>query len=75
MFNQGGGSEFPMQAISSADGRTKDWRDKTWRDKTCRIALLIVIGAMLAGCDKCGDWWSPMRGESQTCRDQVPRPR
>lgn len=80
MFNQGGRSEFPMQAMSSADRRTKDWRDKAWndkawRDKTLRIALLIVLGAMLAGCDKCGDWWSPMRGESQTCRDQVPRPR
>ncbi len=70
MFGQGGPSEFPMQAMSSAD-----WRTKNWRDKSCRIALLIVLGAMLAGCDKCGDWWSPMRGESQTCRDQTPRPR
>lgn len=74
MFDQGGPSEFPMQAMSSADWCTKDWRDKAWRDKTLRIALLIVLGAMLAGCDKCGDWWSP-KGESQTCRDQTPRPR
>ena len=39
-----------------------------------RIAGVIVLGALLAGCDKCGDWWSPMRGESQICRDQAPKP-
>jgi hypothetical protein len=43
-----------------------------------RIALLIVLGAMLAGCDKCGNWWSPMRGdaqsETQVCREQPPQP-
>jgi hypothetical protein len=48
--------------------------DSDWRTRACRVAVLIVLGAMLAGCDKCGDWWSPMRGESQTCRDQAPRP-
>ena len=53
-----------MRATSESD----------WRTRTCRIALLVVLGVMLAGCDKCGDWWSPMRGESQSCRDQVPRP-
>jgi hypothetical protein len=46
-----------------------------WRRATGRIACIIALGAMLAGCDKCGDWWwSPMRGESQTCRDQAPKP-
>ena len=44
-----------------------------------RVALLIVLGALLAGCDKCGDWWwSPMRGaaqgETQVCREQAPKP-
>jgi hypothetical protein len=40
-----------------------------------RIALLIVLGAMLAGCDKCGDWyWSLMHGEAQACRHQAPQP-
>jgi hypothetical protein len=30
---------------------------------------------MLAGCDKCGDWWwSPTRGDSQVCRDLAPKP-
>jgi hypothetical protein len=35
---------------------------------------MILLGATLAGCDKCGDWWSPMRGESQMCREQAPPP-
>jgi hypothetical protein len=40
-----------------------------------RIALLIVLGTMLAGCDKCGDWyWSLMHGEAQACRHQAPQP-
>ena len=39
-----------------------------WRTLSCRIACLIVLGATLAGCDKCGDWFSPIRGE--VCRDQ-----
>lgn len=39
-----------------------------------RIALLVVLGALVAGCDKCGDWWSPLRGEAQACREQAPRP-
>jgi hypothetical protein len=62
--DESGKSEFPMRATSESD----------WRTRTCRIALLVVLGAMLAGCDKCGDWWSPMRGDSQSCRDQAPRP-
>ena len=66
-----GTSEFPMtqRAIPEADCRIR-----ARSAKVCRIALLIVLGAMLAGCDKCGDWFSPIRGESQTCRDQAPKP-
>jgi hypothetical protein len=45
-----------------------------WRRRGCRLACLLVLGAMLAGCDRCGDWWSPMRGKSQVCRDQAPKP-
>ena len=40
--------------------------------KVCRIICLILLGATLAGCDKCGGWL--MQGESQVCRDQAPRP-
>ena len=43
------------------------------RTKICRIACMIMLGAMLAGCDKCGDWFSPIRGqaqfEAQVCRE------
>jgi hypothetical protein len=42
--------------------------------KVRHIVCMILLGAPLAGCDKCGDWWSPMRGESQVCREQAPRP-
>jgi len=46
-----------------------------WRKRALRLACLVVLGATLAGCDKCGDWWfSPMRGDSQVCRDQAPKP-
>jgi hypothetical protein len=40
-----------------------------------RIAVLVVLGALLAGCDKCGGWyWSSWQGETQACRQQAPRP-
>ena len=46
-----------------------------WRTTTGRIALLIVLGAMLAGCDKCGDWWwASASGEPQACRKDAPKP-
>jgi len=35
---------------------------------------MIVLAGLLAGCDKCGDWFSPMRGDGQVCREQAPRP-
>ena len=41
-----------------------------------RIALLIVFGATLAGCDKCGNLWSPWgsaaQSETQACRELPP---
>jgi hypothetical protein len=39
----------------------------------CRLATLIAFSLLLAGCDSCGDWVSPL-GSSQTCRQQAPRP-
>jgi hypothetical protein len=40
-----------------------------------RIALLIAIGAMLAGCDKCGNF-APLGSATQieVCREQPPKP-
>ena len=49
-------------------------RKRNCRTTLARIAAVIVLGALLAGCDKCGDWWSPMRSEIQACRDQAPKP-
>jgi hypothetical protein len=57
--------------------------DATSKAKLCatgsaaaRIAFLIVLGATLAGCDKCGNWWSPLgsgaQGETQGCRELPP---
>jgi len=49
---------------------------KTTRAKASgfgRVAWLVVVAAMLAGCDKCGNWLSPI-GEANVCREQPPRP-
>jgi hypothetical protein len=45
-----------------------------WRRLAERIACMVALGALLAGCDKCGDWWwSPTHPDPQTCR-QAPKP-
>jgi hypothetical protein len=58
-----------MDATSRAEVRTK-------RSAAGRIALLIALGAMLAGCDKCGNLWSPWgsaaQSETQACRELPP---
>jgi hypothetical protein len=56
-----------MQTITKADTCTK-------ASGFSRIALLIALTAMLAGCDKCGNWLSPI-GEANVCREQPPQPR
>jgi hypothetical protein len=58
-----------MEAITKAGTRTKA------RGVAC-IALLIALGAMLAGCDKCGNF-SPLgsQGQIEVCREQPPQPR
>jgi hypothetical protein len=57
-----------MQAITKADTRMK-------ASSIGRIALLIALGAMVAGCDRCGNWWSPLQDQAQieVCREQPPR--
>jgi hypothetical protein len=42
--------------------------------KACRLAGVMVFTLLLAGCDSCGNWISPMGGSSQVCRQQAPRP-
>jgi hypothetical protein len=37
-----------------------------------RLLCVLALGAPLAGCDKCGDWWwAP--DQSQSCKYQAPR--
>jgi hypothetical protein len=45
-----------------------------WRKLARRFACLVMLGAALAGCDKCGDFLSAAQGEMQACRQQAPRP-
>jgi epoxyqueuosine reductase QueG len=58
-----------MDATSKAKLRTTG-------SGAARIAFLIALGAMLAGCDKCGNFWSPWgsgaQGETQACRELPP---
>ena len=35
------------------------------------LAGVLVVALLLAGCDSCGNWVSPM---SQACRQQAPHP-
>ena len=58
-----------MQAITKADALTK-------ASSIGRMTLLLAVGAMLAGCDRCGNWWSPLQDQAQieVCREQPPRP-
>jgi len=48
-----------------------------WRKCAGRLALVVALGALLAGCDSCGDWWwsSPSPGDVQVCRNSGPKPR
>jgi hypothetical protein len=58
-----------MEAIRKAAMR------RTRRD-VGRIALLIALGAMLAACDKCGNF-SPLGSQAQieVCREQPSQPK
>ena len=44
-----------------------------WRKHAARIACMIVLGALLAGCDKCGDWWWGAQA-AQSCKNTLPKP-
>jgi hypothetical protein len=44
----------------------------TWRRSARRIALIIVVGAVLAGCDRCGDLAFP---GTSACRQEAPKQR
>jgi hypothetical protein len=39
-----------------------------------RIVGVLVAGAVLAGCDRCGDFLPPIKFQAQVCKDEAPRP-
>jgi len=41
------------------------------RYKACRLAGALLVALLLAGCDNCGDWVSPLG--SHVCHQQAPR--
>jgi hypothetical protein len=43
------------------------------RSLIVRIVCVLVLGAVAAGCDRCGDFWRP-GFTMQACKDQAPRP-
>jgi len=66
----------PEKSAMVAIGRRGPAMDKGWGAKavsamTGRILGVIVLAALIAGCDRCGDWWgAPDR--SQSCKGQLP---
>jgi len=42
-----------------------------WGRRARRIALVIMVGAVLAGCDRCGDLAFP---GTTACRQEAPKP-
>jgi len=57
-----------LQGIMEAITKTEK------RSGVGRIALLIAVGAVLAGCDRCGNF-APLQGQAdiEVCRQQAPQ--
>jgi hypothetical protein len=36
-----------------------------------RLLCVVALGTMLAGCDRCGDWWW-LPNQSQSCKGKLP---
>jgi len=39
-----------------------------------RIGGMIMLAAVLSGCDKCGDWQWSSQEDTQVCHQQAPKP-
>jgi hypothetical protein len=66
LHQKGETNESVMRTTPTAD----------WRRLAGRIACMVALGTLLAGCDKCGDWWwsSPTHPDPQTCHNPAPKP-
>jgi hypothetical protein len=40
--------------------------------RAAQLACVLALGALLAGCDRCGDWFGIGR-DTQACRQQAPK--
>jgi hypothetical protein len=40
-----------------------------------RVLLVCAVAAVLAGCDRCGDFLPPIKFQAQVCKDDTPRPK
>ncbi len=61
-----------MQELK-AEMRVTPTRQTRWRANAWRIAGMIAFALLLAGCDSCGDFVSPI-GHAQVCRKDAPQP-
>jgi hypothetical protein len=39
-----------------------------------RVVGVLLAAAVLAGCDRCGDFVPPIKFQAQVCREEAPRP-
>ena len=42
--------------------------------RAARVVCMLALGALLAGCDTCGDWFGWRQGDTHVCRQQAPTP-
>jgi hypothetical protein len=40
-----------------------------------RALCVVAAAAVLAACDKCGDFVPPIKFSAQACKDEAPRPK
>jgi hypothetical protein len=38
------------------------------------IVVVLVLGMLLSGCDRCGNWYSPFENPFKHCRDGAGQP-
>lgn len=57
--------------MSEAPNFRKRSAPATWCRRARQIALVLMVGAMLAGCDRCGDLAFQ---STMACRQDAPKP-
>jgi hypothetical protein len=44
-----------------------------WRARALRLLGLLALGMALAGCGRCGDFWSSSQSQIGACHSDPPR--